>query len=95
MIAAKFSFYSNEHKPIHVHGFYQGKESKAEIIIKDGAIIRIVYGNVAKMEPLKGRQLAAFKELVNKRSKDIVKKWIDFFVLKKPIKAERITRKLK
>ncbi|MEK7990163.1 MAG: DUF4160 domain-containing protein [Thiotrichaceae bacterium] len=29
-------FYSNEHEPIHVHGKYQGNESKAEIIIEDG-----------------------------------------------------------
>jgi hypothetical protein len=25
-------FYANEHEPIHVHGEYQGRESKAEII---------------------------------------------------------------
>jgi len=31
-------FYSNEHEPIHVHGKYQGSESKAEIIIVDGKI---------------------------------------------------------
>ncbi|HCG5141951.1 TPA: DUF4160 domain-containing protein, partial [Vibrio parahaemolyticus] len=24
-------FYSNEHEPIHIHGKFQGKESKAEI----------------------------------------------------------------
>ncbi|WP_218068350.1 DUF4160 domain-containing protein [Candidatus Thiosymbion oneisti] len=28
-------FYSNEHESIHVHGKYQGKESKVEIIIKE------------------------------------------------------------
>jgi hypothetical protein len=29
-------FYSNEHEPIHVHGKFQGLESKAEFIIQDG-----------------------------------------------------------
>ncbi len=29
-------FYSNEHEPIHVHGKYQGQESKAEIIFENG-----------------------------------------------------------
>jgi hypothetical protein len=27
-----FLFYSREHQPIHVHGKFQDKESKAEII---------------------------------------------------------------
>jgi hypothetical protein len=31
-------FYSNEHEPIHVHGKYQGNESKAEIIIEAGKV---------------------------------------------------------
>lgn len=34
-------FYSNEHEPVHVHGKYQGKESKAELIIENGRIIEI------------------------------------------------------
>jgi hypothetical protein len=31
-------FYSNEHEPVHVHGKYQGYESKAEFIIENGII---------------------------------------------------------
>lgn len=31
-------FHSNEHEPIHVHGRYQDRESKAEIIIQDGKV---------------------------------------------------------
>ena len=34
-------FYSNEHEPIHVHGKYQGLESKAEFIIKEGVIVDV------------------------------------------------------
>jgi len=36
-----------------------------------------------------------FEELVSARASDIVSKWIDFFVLHKPVKSERITRRLK
>jgi hypothetical protein len=36
-------FYSNEHEPIHVHGKYQGTESKAEIIMDNGEIAEISY----------------------------------------------------
>jgi hypothetical protein len=34
-------FYSNEYEPIHVHGKYDGFESKAEFYIVDGKIIEI------------------------------------------------------
>jgi len=34
-------FYSNEHEPIHVHGKFQGNESKAEIIIDNGEVKKI------------------------------------------------------
>ena len=34
-------FYSNEHQPVHVHGRYQGKESKFEILIQNVEIMGI------------------------------------------------------
>jgi hypothetical protein len=36
-----------------------------------------------------------FEEIVSARAEEIVTKWIDFFVLNKSIKPERITRRLK
>jgi len=36
-----------------------------------------------------------FDFVVTARAADIVAKWIDFFVLHKPVKSERITRRLK
>ena len=45
-------FYSNEHEPIHVHGKYQGKESKAEIIFEDGKFIEVRIIDVNGKEPL-------------------------------------------
>jgi len=36
-----------------------------------------------------------FKELVTARAEEIVQKWIDFFVLNKPVRPERIVRRLK
>jgi hypothetical protein len=36
-----------------------------------------------------------FEEIISARSDDIIAKWIDFFVLHKPITPERITRRLK
>jgi len=36
-----------------------------------------------------------FREVVSARAHEIVEKWIDFFVLHKTLKAERIHRRLK
>ena len=88
-------FYSNEHEPIHVHGIDpDGREMKAEIIVKDGKIVRIRYLVVGNVAPLAGRCLRDFKALVSAEADDIVKKWVDFFVLKKPVKTVRITKRL-
>jgi hypothetical protein len=88
-------FYANEHEPVHVHGFYQGRESRAEIVIKNGVIIGVRILPVRGMKPLTGRPLADFKLLVSRKAQDVVRKWIDFFVHHRQIEAEIITRKLK
>lgn len=88
-------FYANEHEPIHVHGEYQGQESKAEFVLRDGKVVRIKFGSVAGRRPLAGVHLRDFKKLVRLKADDIVKRWVDFFVLKKHNQTEIITRKLK
>lgn len=87
-------FYSNENYPIHVHGKYQARECKAEFIIVEGKIVEI------KILPIKGKAHLSLKEtkkfetLVEHFKEDIVKKWIDFFVMNKEIKPVTINRKL-
>ena len=88
-------FYANEHEPVHVHGFYQGRESRAEIIIENGVVTGMRVLPVAGMEPLNGKPLTDFKLLIRRRSGDIVHKWIEFFVHHQQIETEIITRKLK
>ena len=74
-------FYSNEHDPIHVHGKFQDKESKAEIEIINGKIVIISFKNVKGKKPLVKNKLNDFKNIVSTYSESIVKSWIDFFVL--------------
>ena len=89
-------FYSNEHEPIHVHGVdADGRELKAEIIVENGKVKRIRYVTVGHVPPLIGARLKDFKALVKVRAEDIVRKWIDFFVFKKQVKMERITKRVK
>ena len=83
-------FYSNEHEPIHVHGKYQGTESKAELIIKDGKITEIRYVAVKGRKPLSGNALNNFKAVVESHAEEIIQKWIDYFVLHKSIQSYRL-----
>jgi hypothetical protein len=88
-------FYSNEHEPIHVHGKHQGNESKAEIIIDNGEIKEIHIKSVKGRNPLKSSILNDFKKFVETYADEIVKKWIDYFVLHKQISCEDINRRIK
>lgn len=87
-------FYSNEHEPIHVHGKYQGRESKAEIIFEDGKFIEVRIVDVNGKEPLDSQNLKKFRKLVETYRDDIVRKWVDFFVYNRSISSEKITKKL-
>ncbi len=88
-------FYANEHEPVHVHGYYQGRESRAEIVIENGVIVEIRVLPVKGMKPLIGRALADFRLLVSRRAEDIVRKWVEFFVQHRQIEPETINRRLK
>lgn len=87
-------FYSNEHEPIHVHGKYQGMESKAEIIFENGEFKEIAISTVKGKKPLDGKNLKNFSTFVKAYKFEIVNKWIEFFVYNKAIEPEIITKKL-
>ena len=80
-------FYSNEHEPIHVHGKYQGRESKAEFMIKNGEVVGITIQSVKGRKPLPSNVLNEFTKFVHVYSDQIVQKWIDYFVLHKRVKG--------
>ncbi|AOS83105.1 hypothetical protein BIU88_02465 [Chlorobaculum limnaeum] len=88
-------FYSNEHEPIHVHGKFQGCESKAEIIIENGKVISIVIQSVKGRKGLSSAVLNDFKVFVESNADKIVEKWIDYFVLHKQVQCEIIDRRIK
>ena len=87
-------FHSNEHEPIHVHGRYQERESKAEIIVRDGKVVEVRVVRT-KAKPLSGIKLKDFETFVNHYADDIVQKWIDYFVLNKKIIPRRINERIK
>ena len=88
-------FYTNEHEPIHVHGEFQGGHARAEVFLKNGKILRIVFSNISGKRPLPGAKMKDFRALVKAKADDIVRRWIEYFVFKKHSQPEIINRKLK
>ncbi|MEX0775173.1 MAG: DUF4160 domain-containing protein [Phycisphaeraceae bacterium] len=88
-------FYSNEHEPIHVHGKHQGRETRAELVIRDGRVVEIRYGPVRGRRPLDGAVFQDFQTLVTHHADDIVQKWIDYFVLHRRVQPQVITKRIK
>lgn len=88
-------FYSNEHEPIHVHGQYQGHESKAEFIIVEGQIVEIRFKSIKGKKPLKRKQFEDFQAVVEQHAEEIVQKWIEYFILHRRIPSKTITQSLR
>lgn len=88
-------FFSNEHQPVHVHGEYKDRASRADLVVQNGKVVEIRFRSVRGRKPLEGKQLHDFKFLVERRANDIVKKWVDFFVYGRHIRPEIIRRKLR
>ena len=85
----------NEHEPVHVHGLYQGQECRADFTIDEGRGVEIAFHAVKGRRPLEVAHLNVFKVVVNQHADDIVRKWVDYFVLHNSVKSERIERRLK
>ncbi len=88
-------FYSNEHEPIHVHGKYQGTESRADFIIENGQVVAIRFSSVRGRRPLPHAKMRDFKVIVEHYAEEIVQKWINYFVLHKAVSSEKITRRIR
>ncbi len=88
-------FYSNEHEPVHVHGKYDGEESKAEFYIVDGKIVEIKIKPVKGHLPMTGPKLKDFEVFLQNYADEIVEKWVDYFVYHRDIEFERITTRIK
>ena len=87
-------FYTLEHLPIHVHGHYQGRESKAEFDVVNGKIVDIRFINVKGIQPLRGSELSNFKTLVLHEADNILKEWEAYFLNEQHIAPKIITRRI-
>lgn len=88
-------FWSNEHKPTHIHGGCDNRVCKAEIFTGNGKVSSVKFKNRAGNNGLSPDELAKFKDFVNAKAIDIVDKWADVFVWHKTLKCRVITKKVK
>ncbi len=88
-----FFFYSNEHEPIHVH-VMKGECGIVFDIILENGLLKEIKQRSAKMPPLSNKETNEAEAFVRKYYKNIVEKWIKFFIYKKSIRSTKITKKL-
>jgi len=89
-----FFFYSNEHEPIHVHVLHNGHQSIFELIMMNGELVDICVREKAGEEPLTSKDKKVAEAFIRKYSKNIITKWVRFFVMKQAVKSTNIKVKL-
>ena len=89
-----FYFYSNEHEPIHVHVLHGGKESIFDLIMMNGELAEIHAREKHGADPLLEKDKRIAEEFIRKYYKNIIDKWVKFFVLKQSIRCTNIRKRL-
>lgn len=89
-----FYFYSNEHEPIHVHVLHGSKESIFDLIMMDGELVEIQVRDKKGVASLPEKDKRTAEAFIQKYHKNIIDKWVKFFVLKQSIRSTNIKKKL-
>ena len=89
-----FYFYSNEHEPIHVHVLHGGKESIFDLIMMNGELVEVRVRVKKGAEPLTEKDKHTAEAFIRKFHKNIIEKWVKFFVLKQSVRSTNIKKKL-
>lgn len=89
-----FYFYSNAHEPIHVHVLHGGKESIFDLIMMNGELEEVYIREKKGADPLTEKEKRTAEAFIQKYHKNIIEKWIKFFVLKQTIRSTTIKKKI-
>ena len=89
-----FYFYSNEHEPIHVHAIHGDKESVFYLIMQDGKLIKINIRKRKGIDMLVDKDINIAETFIRRYHKEIIEKWVTFFVMKQNVKCTVITKKI-
>ena len=89
-----FYFYSNEHEPIHVHVLHGGKESIFELVMMNGDLIDINIREKKGRDSLTEKEKRTAEAFIRKYHKNIIDKWVKFFVMRQAIRCTNIKKKI-
>lgn len=89
-----FYFYSNEHEPIHVHVIHNQQETIFELILENGVLVQIKQRSRAGYPMLSSKDTKTAELFIRKYAKNIIEKWVKFFVYKQQIRSTNIKNKL-
>ena len=89
-----FFFYSNEHEPIHVHVIKSGKQTVFELFLSDGVLVEIRRRKESSYNLLDEKDAIQAEDFIKAYYKNIIDKWMNFFVLKKRVRCTLITKKI-
>ncbi|MBQ8221156.1 MAG: DUF4160 domain-containing protein [Bacteroidaceae bacterium] len=89
-----FYFYSNEHEPIHVHVQHGGKESIFDLIMMNGELLEVRVREKKSAEPLPEKDKRIAEEFIRKYHKNIIDKWVKFFIMKQAVRSTNIKKKI-
>ena len=90
-----FFFFSNEHEPIHVHVMKSGCQTVFELMLMDGVLTEIRTRSESGYELLSEKDEKVAEDFIRAYYRNIVEKWMNFFVLKKRVRCTQITKKIK
>lgn len=90
-----FFFFSNEHEPIHVHVIKNGYQTVFELIMMNGGLIEIRRRPEHGYELLSDKDAKVAEDFIRAYYRNIVEKWMNFFVLKKKVRCTQITKRVK
>lgn len=90
-----FLFWTHEHEPMHLHVQQGARESILEIIVSEGRLVELRWRSKRGKAMLDARQQAEAERFARSKFADIKRKWFAYFVERKHIKPERITRRVK
>ncbi|MBQ9677659.1 MAG: DUF4160 domain-containing protein [Prevotella sp.] len=89
-----FYFYSNEHEPIHVHVIHGANESIFDLIIMNGVLLELKVREKKGANPLSDKDKRTAESFIHKYYRNIVEKWVKFFVLKQAVRSTNIKKKI-
>ena len=89
-----FYFYSNEHEPIHVHVLHGGNENIFDLIMMNGILVDINVRERKGVEPLSEKDRRTAEAFIQKYHRNIIEKWVKFFVLKQSVRSTNIKKKI-